>query len=208
MKIISTGIKEIDKKIHNGLSSGLTIIYGKANTDKLTLMLKSCINGVKQGFSVLILTSRPHLIVYKLDQIDPTIDKSKIHFIQIKSIKEQTYATLMIFNGEIKDDFIIIDSIGEYYRISTDLYSPLLLWRLAIENMMLLSYAARKFDIPILVLMQVRRNPKTGNEEPVMGNAAIFWSDTIIHLRKIEGKNYAVIERFKGEPTNYEIIYE
>jgi RecA/RadA recombinase len=207
VKIIPTGIKEIDEKLI-GLTAGLTMIYGRANTDKLELALRLCINGINQGFSILMLTSRPHLMIYKLDQMNATIDRSKIYFIQIRNIKEQTYVTLMIYNGEINYDFIVIDSIGEYYRISTDLYSPLLLWRLAIENMMLLNHAARKFNIPILVIMPIRRNPKTGNEEPVMGNAVIFWSDTIIHLRKINGKKYAVIERLRGEQVNYEIIYE
>lgn len=208
VKIIPTGIKEIDEKLNNGLAPGLTIIYGRANTDKLMLMLKLCINSINQGFSVLMLTSHPHLMIYKLDQMNAIIDRSKLRFIQIRSIKEQTYATLMISNGEINNDFVVIDSIGEYYRISADLYSPLSLWRLAIENMMLLNYTARKFNIPILVLLPIRRNPKTGNEEPVMGNAAIFWSDTIIHLRKIDEKKYAIIERLRGEQVNYEIAYE
>lgn len=206
--IIPTGIKEIDEKLRGGLTPGLIIIYGKSNTDKLMLTLKLCINSINQGFSVLMLTSHPHLMVYKLDQMNVMIDQSKLHFIQIRSIKEQTYATLMISTGEINNDFIVIDSIGEYYRISVDLYSPLTLWRLAVENMMLLNYAAKKFNIPILVIMPIRRNPKTGNEEPVMGNAAIFWSDTIIHLRKIDEKKYAIIERLKGEQVNYEIVYE
>jgi RecA/RadA recombinase len=207
-KIIPTGIKELDEKLNGGLPIGLTIIYGKANTNKLNLALKLCINNANSGYSTLIVTSHPHLILYKINQMNMLIDKSKVHFIQMKSIEDQIRVSLMIFNGYLKYDLIIIDNIGEYYRISSDLYAPLIIWKLAVKVMMLLGYASKKYSVPIILLTQIRRNPKTGNEEPVMGNAALFWSENVIHLRRIGEKTQITIERYQGQQINYEIIYE
>lgn len=208
IRTIPTGIKELDEKLNGGLPTGLTIIYGKTNTDKLTLALRLCINNINDGYSTLIVTARPHLVLYKLNQMDKSFDKSKIRFIQTKNIEDQVYVSLMIFNGYLRDDLIIIDSIGEYYRISLDIYQPLTIWKLAIKTMMLLGYASKEYNTPIILLTQIRRNPKTSTEEPVMGNAALFWSENIIHLRKIKDKIYATIERFQGQQINYEVIYE
>ncbi len=207
-KIIPTGIKELDEKLNGGLPIGLTIIYGKANTNKLDLALKLCISNVNSGYSTLIVTSHPHLILYKMNQMNTLIDKSKVYFIQMKSIEDQIRVSLMIFNGYLKYDLIIIDNMGEYYRISSDLYTPLTIWKLAVKVMMLLGYASKKYSVPIVLLTQIRRNPRTGNEEPVMGNAALFWSENVIHLRRIGEKAQIIIERYKGQQINYEIIYE
>ncbi|MEM3832863.1 MAG: ATPase domain-containing protein [Thermoprotei archaeon] len=207
-RTVPTGIKELDEKLNGGLPVGLTMIYGKANTNKLTLALKLCINNINNGYSTLIVTSHPHLILYKLNQMNVQIDKSKMYFIQTKSIIDQMNVSLMVLNGYLRYDLIIIDNMGEYYRISSDLYTPLTIWKLAVKIMMLLGYASKKYAVPIVLLTQIRRNPKTGKEEPVMGNAVLFWSENVIHLRKIEGKTQIVVERYQGQQVNYEIIYE
>ena len=191
--IISTGVKDLDALIENGLPfKSLIHIFGESGTGKSTLAIQCAKNCVLQGWKVLVLDNEHTCSGARLKNICET-ESSEIAqsiFVYEPSSFENQSETIENLEKYITDKtkMIIIDTITTHYRLALTEKSEknVVLNRELNRQLALLKDLAQHFELTVLMTNQVRGTLKRGilkdGIEPVAAAILNYWADYEIQL--------------------------
>ncbi|MFX1481810.1 MAG: ATPase domain-containing protein [Promethearchaeota archaeon] len=209
--ILPSGISLLDRIMNGGLFTGpFTHVYGEAAAGKTTLALQFVSTAYRLGFGTIYVNAETTSPVERLEQITGhSFDKleSLVKILVPKGFAEQ--GVLMDdLDLYIREDtkLVVIDTLTKYYRLELeDKKTNYLNHRELNRQAGILKGTARKHDVAVLVLNQVRaRMKETGDFEPVAKNILDYWSDYSIKMRVGKEQGSRVIKRIKpeGEPSD------
>ncbi len=209
--ILPSGISSLDMLLGRGVSTGVfTHVFGKAASGKTTFALGFVRSALNLGVRTLYINSEGSSPVERLEQM---IRKS------CKEIENQ-FTLLMPKNFDeqgtivedlelyIKDDtsLVVVDTLTRLYRtVLDDKQASYVAHRELNRQAGLLKGLARKHDIAVLVLNQVRaKMDEPGAIEPVATSIMDYWSDYVIRMTARRETGTRLVERLAplGDPSS------
>lgn len=209
--ILPSGVSPLDRLLGRGISTGVfTHVFGKAASGKTTFALEFVRSAINIGVRTLYINSEASSPVVRFEQlIGKPYKETEQHLTLLmpKTFDEQgtIVEDLELY---IKDDtkLVVIDTLTRLYRtILDDKQASYTAHRELNRQAGLLKGLARKHDIAVLVLNQVRaKMDEPGAIEPVATSIMDYWSDYVIRMTARREIGARLIERLapEGEPSS------
>ncbi len=209
--ILPSGISLLDRVLNGGLFTGsFTHVYGEAAAGKTTLALQFVNAAFRLDYGTIYINSETSSPVDRLEQItDHSFNdlETKVKILAPRGFNEQG-ALIDDLDLYIRDDtkLVVVDTLTKYYRLKLeDKITNYSNHRELNRQAGILKGLARKHDIVVLVLNQVRAHLKgTGDFEPVAKNILEYWSDYSVKMRVGKEQGSRIIKRIvpEGEPSD------
>lgn len=168
-------------KIFN-LGNNITTIYGPPGSGKTTIAMLSAIDYLKENKKVLFFDTEQTFSIDRFIQLSK--DKKLLDNLllnKISNFKEQQMQMNGLYKIKNSISLIVIDTIGNYYRMLVKSKPDL-------ANRMLSSQYRTLKDlsstVPVLILNQVYENPVTNETIMVGGNISTEFAEQLIELKK------------------------
>jgi DNA repair protein RadB len=194
-----------------GLFTGpFTHVFGEAAAGKTTLALQFVNAAYRLDYGTIYINAETASPVERLEQITGYTFgdlESKVKILVPKGFSEQG-ALIDDMDLYIRDDtkLVIIDTLTKLYRLELeDKATNFSNHRELNRQAGILKGLARKHDVAVLVLNQVRaRMKEPGDFEPVAKNILDYWSDYSMKMRVGKEQGSRIIKRMKpeGEPSD------
>ncbi len=209
--ILPSGVSLLDRIMNGGLFTGLfTHVYGEAAGGKTTLALQFVNAVYKFDYRTIYINAETTSPVERLKQITGysfTDLEAMVKILVPRGFNEQG-ALIDDLDLYIRDDtkLVVIDTLTKLYRLELeDKATNYSNHRELNRQAGILKGLARKHDIAVLVLNQVRARMKdTGDFEPVAKNILDYWSDYSVKMRVGKEQGARIIKRIRpeGEPSD------
>ncbi|MBS3155386.1 AAA family ATPase [Candidatus Woesearchaeota archaeon] len=164
------------------LEKNTTIVYGPPGSGKTTLAMLSALDYIKEGKKVLFFDTEQTFSVDRFIQLSK--DKKLLDNLlltRVNNFKEQQMQINTLYKLKNSVSLIIIDTIGNHYRMLVKSKPDLANRMLGSQYRALKDLSA---SIPVLILNQVYENPVTNEIIMVGGNISLENADQLIELKK------------------------
>ena len=190
VKILSTGIKNIDKLLNGGIRRGvLTHVYGKARSGKTTLAIQTAVNVAIYGWRTLYVDAENSFSPQRLRQISGTsferVAKEIVVFKPTTFVEQSNIVDNIEKYIVPKVKLIIFDTIATLYRVELgNSQRNFALNRELNRHLAVLLGLAKKHGIAILITNQVRDVMVEGviGIEPVGKRVIEHWTTSSLLL--------------------------
>lgn len=209
--ILPSGISLLDRIMNGGLFTGLfTHVYGEAAGGKTTLALQFVNAVYKFDHGTIYINAETTSPIERLEQVTGYSFRNLETMVKIlvpRGFNEQG-ALIDDLDFFIREDtkLVVIDTLTKLYRLELeDKATNYSNHRELNRQAGILKGLARKHDIAVLVLNQVRASMKdTDDFEPVAKNILDYWSDYSVKMRVGKEKGTRIIKRIRpeGEPSD------
>jgi RecA/RadA recombinase len=216
---IPTGSSSLDQALEGGLPpASITLLYGEAETSKSTLAMQCAVSCSRIGFKTLYIDSEGTFLPERLSQISPQDFEEVSESIIVARPQSFAEQTEIIDNIEryVNKRFglVVFDTVTSLYR--SELLNKKETFDLNRElnrQVAILLEIARKNELSVLLVSQVRSVVVEAEVAPVATRVLKFWSDSIIGLSRTgrHGVIRASIEKSGGKEARtsfYLIIRE
>ncbi|MFX0068651.1 MAG: AAA family ATPase [Candidatus Hodarchaeota archaeon] len=213
VKILSTGVKNIDKLLNGGIKGGtLTHAYGKARSGKTTLAIQTAVNVAVSGWRTLYVDAENSFSPQRLRQISGTsfdrVAKEIVVFKPTTFVEQSNIVDNIEKYIVPKVKLIIVDTIATLYRVELgDSQRNFALNRELNRQLAMLLGLAKKYGIAILITNQVRDVMVEGvvGIEPVGKRVLEHWTTSSLFL---EVSDYSKERKIKliGHPQDAETV--
>ncbi|MFW9812285.1 MAG: ATPase domain-containing protein [Candidatus Thorarchaeota archaeon] len=209
--ILPSGVSLLDRVMNGGLHTGpFTHVYGEAAAGKTTLALQFVDAAFRLDYQTIYINSETASPVERLEQITSHTFgelESMVKILAPRGFSEQG-ALIDDLDLYVREDtkLVIIDTLTKFYRLELeDKATNFSNHRELNRQAGILKGLARKHDVAVVVLNQVRARMNKGSDfEPVAKNILDYWSDYSFKMRV--GKNHGsrTIQRIRpeGEPSD------
>lgn len=194
---------EVISRLIKDYSSGLiTTIYGNAASGKTTSCLLAAIEVAKNKGKVIYLDTESSFDTDRLSQLhggDITPILENIFLLQPKSFEEQDSLVQKLFNlcGNEKIKLIVVDTIGNFYRVSLNEDHKTTNNLMAVQ-LQVLTRIARDMDKVVLMTNQAgSKMDSTDDIKMVGGNMMLKMSKCVIELHKTDDIRQATLVKDK-----------
>jgi len=209
---IPTGSSRLDRALDGGLPpSGITLVYGEAETGKTTLAIQFAVNAARTGCKTLFVDSEgvfaPERLSHIASQDFGEVSES-IVFVRPSSFDEQGIVIDSIDRYVGKGfGLVVVDTVTSLYRSElTGKKETFKLNRELNRQAATLAQLAKTLHVAVLVLSQVRSalGLGEGDVEPVATRVLKFWSDAVIRLSRTDRLNIikAAVEKTGGKDAD------
>ncbi|MHA1238552.1 MAG: ATPase domain-containing protein [Candidatus Odinarchaeia archaeon] len=212
---ISTGSRLIDSFLNGGIrSQELTHIYGPPGSGKTTFALQLVVNICLRGLKTIYVDSDSTLFPERIKQIaggqfgnisDRILVYRPASFAQQSEIIESLKDYL---SDSIK--LIVVDTITSLYRVEltgskkNDVTLNIELNR----QLAILLNLARKFNLVVVTVNQVRRSPRDLSEvEPAAKSLVEYWCNTSIMIKQLNSLREAIVKTERGK-KNFSVKFK
>lgn len=213
VKILPTGIKNIDKLLNGGIKGGaLTHVYGKARSGKTTLAIQTAVKVAISGWRILYVDAENSFSSQRLRQISGTsferVAKEIVVFRPTTFVEQSNIVDNIEKYIVPKVKLIIFDTIATLYRVELgNSQRNFALNRELNRQLAVLLGLAKKHDIAILITNQVRDVLVEGvaEIEPVGKRVLEHWTTSSLLL---EVSDYSKERKIKliGHPQGVETV--
>lgn len=192
---IPTGCSSLDRALEGGLPpSGITLIYGEAETGKTTLAMQCAVSSSQMGLKTLYVDS------------DGTFSPERLSQIISQDFEEVSESILIARPSTFEEQVEIVDDLEKYvsrrfgllvFDTVTSLYRSEIankkqtfnLNRELNRQVAVMAQIAKALDLSVLLISQVRSIPSEADTVPVATRVLKFWADTVIGLARTGGGN-------------------
>ncbi len=209
--ILPSGVSLLDRILNGGLFTGsFTHVYGEAAAGKTTLAIQFIGAAYRLEFGTIYINTETASPVERLEQVTGHFFNDLEAMVKIfvpRGFAEQG-ALIDDLDLYIREDtkMVVIDTLTKFYRLELeDKKTNYSNHRELNRQAGILKGLARKHDVVVLVLNQVRaRMKEQGDFEPVAKNILEYWSDYSIKMRVGKDKGGRIIKRIvpEGEPSD------
>ena len=208
-RLIPTGSTSLDKALDGGLPQReICLLYGGAETGKSALAMQCAANCAHLGFKTLYVDCEGTFLPERLSQIathDFEEVSDSIIVAKPTSFEEQVTVVdnLERFVGR-RFGLIVFDTVTSLYR--SELLNKKETFNLNRElnrQVATLAEVAKKLELSVLLMSQVRSVMPEADVVPVAMRVLKFWCDSIVGLSRVGSKNMvkASVEKSGGKET-------
>ncbi|MEM1587049.1 MAG: ATPase domain-containing protein [Candidatus Bathyarchaeia archaeon] len=205
---IPTGCLMLDRVLDGGLPPGeLTLVYGEAETGKTSLAIQCSVNAARMKYKTLYIDA------------DGTFSPERLMHVALQDFNEALQSIIIFTPSTFEEQSNLIDDLEKFvsgnlgliiFDTITSLYRAGIVGkeeafkanRELNRQVATLAHIAKKFQISILIVSQVRSvlTERDAYIEPVASRVLKYWSSSIIGLFKTSRYNVvrAVVERSAG----------
>lgn len=205
---VPTGCLMLDRALDGGLQpGGLTLIYGEAETGKTTLAIQCSVNAARMKYKVLFIDA------------DGTFTPERLMQIALQDYEEALQSIVLFTPSTFEEQSSLIDNLEKFvsgnvglvvFDTITSLYRSEIVGREEAfranrelnRQVATLEHIAKKFNIPVLIISQVRSviTEIDAYIEPVASRVLRYWSSSIIGFFRTSKHNVirAVVEKSAG----------
>jgi DNA repair protein RadB len=214
--MITTGCCLLDELLEGGFpASGISLVYGEAETGKSSLAVQCAINCARMGYKPLFIDSDGTFSPNRLSQI-AHCDYEKIST-SIILMKPTTFQEQVVAIDHLEEyitkkfGLIVVDTVTSLY--SVELGSPKETFALNRElnrQVAFLAHIAKTHKVAVLITSQVRSVflEKDVIMEPVATRVLKFWSDIVLNFKKTgQTRVIKVLLEKHPERKNFESCY-
>ncbi|MBS7657007.1 AAA family ATPase [Candidatus Bathyarchaeota archaeon] len=206
---IPTGSSLLDQALGGGLPpQEACLLYGQAETGKSTLAVQCAVNCARLGLKTLYVDSDGTFTPERLYQIASQDFKDVSDFIIIS--KPSTFSEQITFFDKLEQfinsrfGLIVVDTITSLY--SSEIMNKKEMFNLNRElnrQVAILVEIAKRFDLSILLISQVRNAFSETETVPVATRVLKFWCNSIVSLSRVGPKNLVKtsVEKAGGRET-------
>ncbi|MEM3041560.1 MAG: ATPase domain-containing protein [Nitrososphaerota archaeon] len=206
---IPTGCPSLDRALEGGLPpSGLTLLYGEAETGKTSLAMQCAVNSARMSYKTLFIDAEGVFSPERLAQIasnDYERVSEEIIIVRPSTFSEHA-AVINDLDKYIGRGFglIVFDTITSLYRSEIrDRETAFRLNRELNRQVATLAHLAKTLEISVLLNGQVRSVMEFGelSTEPVATRVLKFWSTAVVNLTRTGKRNIikATVEKSGGK---------
>ncbi len=208
-RLIPTGSTSLDKALDGGLPQReMCLLYGGAETGKSALAMQCAVNCARLSFKTLYVDCEGTFLPERLSQIaahDFGEVSDSIIVAKPTSFEEQvTFVdNLERFVGR-RFGLIVFDTVTSLYR--SELLNKKETFNLNRElnrQVATLAEVAKKLELSVLLMSQVRSVMPEADVVPVAMRVLKFWCDSVVGLSRVGSKNMvkASVEKSGGKET-------
>lgn len=198
----------LDRVLDGGLPPGeLTLVYGEAETGKTSLAIQCSVNAARMKYKTLYIDA------------DGTFSPERLMHVALQDFNEALQSIIIFTPSTFEEQSNLIDDLEKFvsgnlgliiFDTITSLYRAGIVGkeeafkanRELNRQVATLAHIAKKFQISILIVSQVRSvlTERDAYIEPVASRVLKYWSSSIIGLFKTSRYNVvrAVVERSAG----------
>ncbi|MBS7614376.1 AAA family ATPase [Candidatus Bathyarchaeota archaeon] len=206
---IPTGSSLLDQTLDGGLPPAeVCLLYGPAETGKSTLAIQCAVNCARLGLKTLYIDSDGTFLPERLFQIASQDFENVSDFIIIS--KPTTFAEQVTLFDDLERfvnkrfGLIVVDTITSLYRLELMYKKETFnLNRELNRQVAVLVEMAKRLNLSILLVSQVRSVLPETDTAPVATRVLKFWCNSIIELSRVGTKNLVKtsVEKIRGRET-------
>ncbi|MBI4153244.1 DNA repair and recombination protein RadB [Candidatus Woesearchaeota archaeon] len=211
---ISAGSPLLDRFLDGGFESGIvTTIYGPAGSGKTNICILALIRLTGMGKKIVYIDTESSFSVERLQQITKYAEKvlESMLFFKPSSFEEQQRIVEKLPRMLTKDiGMIVIDTISMLYRLELGQRSDIHKINAALaKQIALLIWAARTYDIPVIVTNQVYSDFNDKEKVKMVGGDILKnGSRCLIELQSLaNGRRLACLKKHRSLPERTTYFY-